>query len=436
MMNTKTLSAILLMVVSAFGNVRGQKLQEQLVSFGVKNYEINDEIKNQIDDLVGRLKAGERLRLTFLDDNDKQKDEPAQMNIAKKRGEQVLQHFTTQRFHGVGFEPVMLTKSKKTNAVVLTNRDFMAMAKMKGITVIDIFRDPYWKPMYFIDPAATGPKPCQNFTFMHKNGGQIMASEGTIITIPVDAFHMSGCDEFQICLQEYYTTSDMLAAGLTTLSDGKLLVSEGMIFVRAVNVCTGEEIRLKKDITIAMPANKGDKKTQFFSGKREDLIINWKERELEDFKLEKQGSEISSPAVNTGEGEELETEGVFLEQAAFVFKTKRLEWINTDKYYEIKDPADLIVHSKELNSQTTLMVVLDKEKSIIPGFLYAGETTAMFQPLPPKMGFTAIAIRMIGVDYEMAIASGNTSDRKVELPAFKRMSEKEMKAKLSSALAD
>jgi len=429
------IKVLTLIAVVCFGlaGTQAQKIEEKLVEFGVKNYDINQDIETRIDDLVGSLKPGEKVRLTFLDANDKQKEESAQMNIAKKRGEQVLQYFSKQRFHGVGFEPVMLTKSKKTNAVVLTNRDFMAMAKMKGITVIDIYRDPYWKPTYFIDPSATGPKPCQNHTFNNKFGTSISAAEGTLILIPPDAFVLSGCERVQLCLQEYYTKEDIVAAGLTTTSDRKLLISEGMIFLRAINECTGEEIKLKKEITIAMPADKGNKKTQFFAGKREDLIINWKDRDVTDFKLMKQGSEVKldEQPQNSGEGEGMEMESAYLESAAFVFKTKKLEWINTDVFYEINEPADLIVHSKQLNAQTSLMLVLEQEKSVIPGFLYAGETTAMFQPLPPKMAFTAVAIRMVGSSYELAYVSGNTSDRKVELPAFERMSEADMKNRLA-----
>ncbi len=414
-----------------------QDVASVLIKFGAKNYTINDDIQKQIDEVIGRLMPGEAIQLTFLDNNDLEKEESHQINIAQRRGQQTYAYIQEQNFSGCLAEALLKSKKKKSASVVMSNADLRDMAKINGMLEIRVSKSMYWQPQYFIDPAANSQKNCQEYTISAERGGVVYASEGTIIVVPPGAFiTQNGCDQVVICIQEYYTLSDMLKAGLTTLSDNKLLVSEGMIYLRATDKCKGFEATLRKEVTIAMPAANGDKNTRFFSGKMEDLIIDWKERDLEDFKLMKPGSELDQEEIPASgeEEEEMESEAVILENSSFVFKTRRMEWINCDRYYEIKEPADLIVESDQLDEQTTLLVVMKDSKSIIPGYLYAGDKTAIIQPLPPGANVTVIAMRARGLDYEFAAIDANTNDGRVKVPSFSTLSESELKSKLSGML--
>lgn len=413
------------------------KEKEVLIDYGPKNFDINDDVRRQIDEAVGALLPGESVRFQFLTEADLKKEDHHQINIAQKRGEQALQYIHGMRYHGCWTEVISVTGKKRSAQKVGSNADYRSYAKTAGKIELQVFKDIYWKPMFYIDPAATGQKPCQEYSINAKHGDLIQGTEGTILMFEPDAFFLEdGCERVKICLQEYYSKEDMVAAGLTTIAGSKLLISEGMIYVKAVSECTGNEVRLKKEVTIAMPADKGDKKTDLFLGKREDFIVNWREKENETFELKKEGTYIGPPQTEVNENEEeMEYfEGLDLEKAAFVFKTKKLEWINTDRYYEIEKPVHLIVDSKELNSQTTVLVVVNQEKSIIPGYLYAGEKTAMFNPLPPATDVTVIAIRKAGAGYEVSYIGTNTSAQKVILPTFQQMDETLMQASLTGLL--
>jgi hypothetical protein len=433
----KTRIPIFLAVLFSVGTISafGQKIDQVLINFGSKNFDINDDAKKQIDEVAGRLLPGERVELTFLDEGDLQKDERFQINIAKNRALQAYQYILDQKYHGCKAD-AMVPGQKKNAQVVMSNADLRNVQQINGIMVVQLYRDIYWKPMYFLDPSANSPEKCQEFRINTTYGGVINGYEGTQILIPADAFFITGCTEAVICLQEYYRPSEMVKAGLTTTSNGKLLISEGMIYLKATDGCTGAEIKLKKEITIAMPTQQGNKATQLFAGKKEDLIINWLERDPEEFAINKAGTVLEPeplPATNGEEGGG-ERENITLENSSFVFKTKKLDWINCDRYYELKEPANLIVESKELNQFTTVLVVLKNDRSIIPAYLYAGETSAMVQPLPPNQPVTIIAMRAAGTEYELSYVEATSSDTRVQLPAFRSESETSLQAALSGLL--
>ncbi len=428
---------LLLLICIATTNGRSQDEQEILIEFGERNYEINDEVKAQVDVAIGRLKGGETVLLTFLDENDLNKEEKHQITIAQRRGMQVLDYINKRKFQACIAEAHVAKKKKRSSSVVMSNADLRAMTKLDGIMSLRVARDVYWQPMFFMDPVANAQKPCQEFRISNKRGGVIYGENGTQVYFPPESFVATGCEDITICLQEYYEVSDMVKAGLTTMSNGKLLVSEGMIYIQAVDACSGSEARLKKEVTIAMPALDGDKDTRYFRGRREDLMIDWQEKEEDSFELMKEGQMVEGTEPQQSEDDESEGEGeggIYLENSSFVFKTRKLDWINCDRYYEIKEPVDLIVEGDQLNSQTTILVVLKEDRSIIPGYLYADETAAMFQPLPENKPITVIAMRSSGSDYELAVVESNTSDGKVKINAFRSMSEGELSGELSSYL--
>jgi len=108
----------------------------------------------------------------------------------------------------------------------------------------------------------------------------ITCKEGTKLTIPSNCFITKSGKEVtgtvQLKTEEFYTKSDILLAGLTTLSDGKLLESGGMLNLLAY--AGGEEVLLKqgKSIRIEMPANQKQEGMQLFNGvKDKDGKVNW-----------------------------------------------------------------------------------------------------------------------------------------------------------------
>jgi hypothetical protein len=80
-----------------------------------------------------------------------------------------------------------------------------------------------------------------------------------------------------IQLKECYSEADMIRENLSTLSDGRLLETKGMIHIAAY--ANGQELKLKagKEFIIHFPNKEADKPMNLFYGERNDTGgLNWK----------------------------------------------------------------------------------------------------------------------------------------------------------------
>jgi mono/diheme cytochrome c family protein len=95
---------------------------------------------------------------------------------------------------------------------------------------------------------------------------------GSIIRIPADAFNTNS--EVDIIIKEAFTPAEILAAGLTTESDGRPLRSGGMIYINAT--AEGDSVTLNKPLQVSIPNSTYDSAMQVFKGEETDSAgINW-----------------------------------------------------------------------------------------------------------------------------------------------------------------
>lgn len=97
----------------------------------------------------------------------------------------------------------------------------------------------------------------QNFSFNAAKGTVLEGEKGTVLQIPANCFVDSdgnvATGEISFLLQEAYSYSDMLFQNLSTVSDGKILETGGMLFIEAKDTAGNVlEIRNGAEITAAM----------------------------------------------------------------------------------------------------------------------------------------------------------------------------------------
>jgi hypothetical protein len=98
--------------------------------------------------------------------------------------------------------------------------------------------------------------------------------KGAILKIAGNSFNVKSGEKIQLEIKEAFTAGDILLAGLTTRSNGKLLQSGGMIYINATS--NGKEIKLLKPINVSTPSTSYDESMQLFKGEIEnDSSINW-----------------------------------------------------------------------------------------------------------------------------------------------------------------
>lgn len=132
-------------------------------------------------------------------------------------------------------------------------------------------------------------KPRQTFTLKANEDKTITCKEGTKITIKSNSFvtesgkPVKGDIKFQV--KEFYKSSDMLLANLTTTSNNDILETGGMLHIEAFS--NGEKCQLKKEATIEIAFPTKDKKSdmQLFSGSWSSDKINWV---LQETKIDKE----------------------------------------------------------------------------------------------------------------------------------------------------
>lgn len=117
------------------------------------------------------------------------------------------------------------------------------------------------------------------FTIKINQDTVIETKGGIIITIPANAFLNKKAlviGEIELELKEALTPFDIMKAGLSTTSDGKLLETGGMFYINARQDGINLSIDQKKGVYVSVPNFNPKKEMMLFEGKRmENGQINW-----------------------------------------------------------------------------------------------------------------------------------------------------------------
>ncbi|UAY53614.1 c-type cytochrome [Ferruginibacter albus] len=102
----------------------------------------------------------------------------------------------------------------------------------------------------------------------------LKTSKGAILKIPANAFDAPAGSEIKLELKEAYSMQDILLAGLTTRSNGKLLQSGGMLYINAK--ANDKDLSIVKPITAEIPTDNYNDSMKVFKGEvKDDSTINW-----------------------------------------------------------------------------------------------------------------------------------------------------------------
>ena len=106
--------------------------------------------------------------------------------------------------------------------------------------------------------------PLRDTTILTAHAGHYVINKGTF----------AADENVTIEIKEIFTPDEILRSGLTTLSDGKLLASAGMLYFNAT--ANGEKIEPSLPVEVFIPGNNPDPDMKLFTGKlQSDSTINW-----------------------------------------------------------------------------------------------------------------------------------------------------------------
>ncbi|MEO6254424.1 MAG: cytochrome c [Ferruginibacter sp.] len=121
----------------------------------------------------------------------------------------------------------------------------------------------------------TGNNLTSSFIYLDADSAYTLKTpKGAIIKIEKNSFAASRKSKLTLEIKEAYTMQDILLAGLSTESNGKLLSSGGMIYLNAK--AGDEKVKLLKPIKISIPGKVYEANMQLFKGEiKDDSSINW-----------------------------------------------------------------------------------------------------------------------------------------------------------------
>lgn len=116
--------------------------------------------------------------------------------------------------------------------------------------------------------------PAQIFSFNTEIDNTLMTKKGCVIKIPKGSLE-SNTPKIKLEVREALTNTDMVLAGLTTMSGGQPLASGGMIYI---NAAEGYQIKIKKQLEVLIPTKTFNSDMQVFKGEEnEEGKIDWKD---------------------------------------------------------------------------------------------------------------------------------------------------------------
>jgi hypothetical protein len=289
-------------------------------------------------------------------------------------------------------------------------------------------------------------KPYLSFIIENDKIDTILTTNGTRLIIQPNSFEFN--DEslpngpIKIELKEVFLKSDMISNGLTTMSDGNLLESFGMINLKAES--NGQELRIRKNMSLILeiPNKKRGTRGELFYGKlNEKKIIEWEYEggndiiEVTDTILQRSNglaefkrttykiinykkyfvSDTSFTATYYSNADSTRNTALIYIPGHYKFEIKKLGWINCDRFVEVKNKTTLSIELADYSIPTGF-IVFDSLNSAMNIFFDNNGKTEI-QGLPDKSLVELIILDKIGDNVfwsKTSLTTGMTKNIKVK----------------------
>jgi hypothetical protein len=257
----------------------------------------------------------------------------------------------------------------------------------------------------------------QIFTITNDIGDTLEIKDGTRIIIKPNTFVFNNGQDtkepIQIEVKDVFDKSEMILNGLGTVSDGRILESFGMVYLRATSDGRELKIRDQGSITVSIQNRREGYRGELFYGEEVDRSLNWEYAGVipdttvveetimplsntiasvkrTTYKFVNGLREFVSDTVFTIKYQCCQDSVVGMDEAIYIprayeFEVTKLGWINCDRFIDISDKVDLEIELKGF-SQPIGYIVFGDINSVME-ILFDEKGKATPKSLPT--GFTA-----------------------------------------------
>lgn len=248
------------------------------VFFDTDQHVLTAEARNQLNKALDDLKYADTYQIQIQAFTDNQGSNTYNYTLAQRRATSVLDFLNslglktqTSRLESFGEDhPVSDNNSPESRQ---KNRRVDVVIKAQFVNSIDAF------------VGKLGEGRTQYYTIDPTQANRIFAQKGTLVLLPANSFVLPNgqavsAKEITLSIEEDYSLSDMLLAGLTTSSGVKPLITAGMVNIKAT--AQGQELKLAPGVEmgLGMPIQGGnfDKEMELFLGGKDPhggSRVNW-----------------------------------------------------------------------------------------------------------------------------------------------------------------
>ena len=113
---------------------------------------------------------------------------------------------------------------------------------------------------------AAALAPAQVFLIRSERDTVLLGQQGTVVAVPASAWELPAGGTVRLELREFYSTSDIILAGLSTRSGANLLETGGMVYMGATANEQPVSLRQGQRLLLRMPTTRKLDDMQFFQG--------------------------------------------------------------------------------------------------------------------------------------------------------------------------
>lgn len=324
-----------LFILAAF-TINAQETIRKYVYFGYNQSVLTADAKATIDEMMRPLDVKSITKVECYGYADSEGDEAANKLLSENRVASVQQYIVSkgvapEKFVTEGFGESNPAASNATDEGKQRNRRVEIAITFNAAPVMSQelpqssapMRDASVKTPSVVQSMKRLPLTginVQSFTFNCDKGFEVRGKQGTQLTFHPHSF-LDGNGDFvtgkiTIRLIEVYSKSEMINQQLSTVSDGRLLESGGMIYVSAYDGNNKLRFDNSAHYEIAFPTQNPVTGMQLFDGDTSGNVVNWTVQPVPVTKSVYEG-DVSANTRTLNE---------------YVFTSSKMGWINCDHF--------------------------------------------------------------------------------------------------------
>ena len=270
-------AALFLFIFSSTLSFSQTRLLRKRIYFYTDSFVLNCANKATLDQLMDTLKWYENYNIRIRGNTDNVGEQGYNLELSQKRAQSTKKYLMEKgvpeyAFSLNGFGELKPVASNETDIGKQVNRRVEIDVSLGNKK---IFRDTS-DTSSIVDLLRLLSEEPQTFSINPEKDTSLLCKNGTILYMKANTFDVKG--RVSISVRESYQKSNMVLDNLSTNSNGKILESDGMIYIEAKDK-KGKKLMLprNKSITTFMPTSRANTAMKIFQGSRSGNheSINW-----------------------------------------------------------------------------------------------------------------------------------------------------------------